>query len=321
MISGEIRETQERKITWTDARPGSLMAGTSRTATRLRATRALQMLLVFCLALLVSAGTAMAQASVLGGLTGTITDPSGGAIPGAKVTATNTATNESQSTISNSSGQYRVSNLLPGKYTLTVQARGFKTVTITAFALQVGQTLTQNRELLVGSTSQRVEVSAQAPFLQTTSTGNVTTIGQDQINDLPLNGRNYMSLIDVTPGADGTRISGQWSDGNRFTLDGANNTTLLGATSAYVPNLDLIQEFSIDSNSSKAENGGFLGATVSVATKSGTNDLRGDAWWFGRSQQWEARNPSEGIHPRQSMKCEIKIPGWFWKEPAHEKCA
>ena len=243
------------------------------------------------LILSLSAPKLRAQATVLGTLTGTITDPSGATVPGAKVTATNIATNESQSARTNSAGQYRISNLLPGQYTLTIEAEGFKTIVIAAFKLEVGQTLTQNRQLSVGSTSQRVQVLAQAPLLQTTSTGNSTTIGEEQINDLPLNGRNYMRLIDLTPGADGTRISGQWSDGNRFTLDGANNTTLIGATSAYVPNLDLIQEFSIDSNSSKAENGGFLGATVSVATKSGTNLLKGDAWWFGRSQQWEARNP------------------------------
>jgi hypothetical protein len=81
---------------------------------------------------------------------------------------------------------------------------------------------------------------------------NSTTIESQEIDNLPLNGRNYTSLIALTPVANGTRISGQWGDGSRFTLDGANNTTLLVASTAYVPNLDLIQEFAIDSHSSKA---------------------------------------------------------------------
>lgn len=231
------------------------------------------------------------QATEFGALNGTITDPVGHVIVDATVTATNSATNESETAKTSSSGQYRIFNLLPAQYTLTISAPGFKTVTIAAFQLNVGQTLTQDRELTIGDTTQKVEVSAKGQLLETTTVSNSTTIQAEQINDLPLNGRDYRSLIDLTPGADGTRINGQWSDGNRFVIDGANNTTILGATSAYVPNLDLIQEFSIDSHSTQAEEGGFLGATISAATKSGTNRLRGDAWEFGRNNKFVARNP------------------------------
>src|SRR5487761_1252652 len=231
------------------------------------------------------------QGTEYGEINGTVTDSAGHVIANAKVTATDVATNIATSAITNAAGEYRVSNLIPSRYSLTIGATGFKTVTIEPFLLNIGRAVTQNRSLPIGSTTQKVLVTAQGQLLQTTTVGNSTTIQEQQINDLPLNGRDYRSLIDLTPGADGTRINGQWSDGNRYALDGANNTSIIGAYSSYVPNLDIIQEFSIDSHSSKADEGGFLGATVSVATKSGTNQLKGDAWEFGRNNQWVARDP------------------------------
>ena len=233
----------------------------------------------------------LGQATEFGTLNGTVMDPSGRVIASARVTATDIGKGQSYTATTNSSGQYQVPNLLPAQYTLTIAATGFKTVTISPFKLDVGQILTQNRMLPVGETSERIEVKAQGQLLQTTVVSNSTTIEGAQINDLPLNGRNYTSLIGLTPGADGTRINGQFSDANRYVLDGANNVTILGASSAYVPNLDLIQEFSIDSHTTQAEDGGFLGATISAATKSGTNQLRGDAWEFGRNNEFAARNP------------------------------
>jgi hypothetical protein len=231
------------------------------------------------------------QATEFGALNGTVTDQQGRPIANANVTATNMGTNVAQTATTNGEGQYRIFNLLPAQYTIKLDAPGFKTVSIAPFKLDVGQTITQNATLPVGTVTEQVEVSAQGQLLETTTVSDSTTIESQEINDLPLNGRNYTSLIALTPGADGTRINGQWSDGNRYVLDGANNTTLLGASSAYVPNLDIIQEFSIDSHSTKAEEGGFLGATVSAATKSGTNQFHGDAWEFGRNNKFVARNP------------------------------
>lgn len=247
--------------------------------------------LVVALVFLGSSRKVRAQATEFGALNGTVLDPQGHAIAAAQVTATNVGTNVAQTVSTNSEGQYRIFNLLPAWYRITITAPRFRTVNIAPFKLDVGKTLTQNATLPVGAVSEHVEVSAQGDLLETTTVGVSTTIESHEVNDLPLNGRNYTSLIGLTPGADGTRINGQWSDANRYVLDGANNTTLLGASSAYVPNLDLIQEFSIDSHSTKAEEGGFLGATVSAATKSGTNQLHGDAWEFGRNNEFVARNP------------------------------
>lgn len=231
------------------------------------------------------------QATEYGQINGTVTDQAGNVLVNARVIARNVATNIEQTAQTNSAGQYRIFNLLPGQYSLGIEAPGFKAATIAPFTLNVGQTVTQNSSLLVGSTTETVNVTAEGQLLDATTVGSTTVIQEKAIADLPLNGRNYTQLISLTPGANGTRINGQWSDGNRFVLDGNSNTTVLGAGSAYVPNLDSIQEFSISSHSSKAEFGGFLGATVSVATKSGTNKLRGELWEFVRTNQFQARNP------------------------------
>ena len=231
------------------------------------------------------------QATAFGEINGTVTDSTGGVVAKAHVTATNIGTSEQFTSDSNSAGQYRIFNLLPAQYTLTIVAPGFKTVDLGPFKLDVGGAVTQNPSLPVGAISETVSVTAQGQLLETTTVGSSTVISQREINDLPLNGRNYTSLIALTPGANGTRINGQFADTNRYVLDGSSNTTIIGAGSAYVPNLDVIQEFSIDSHSSKADEGGFLGATVSAQTKSGTNRLNGDAWEFNRNNEYSARNP------------------------------
>jgi hypothetical protein len=249
------------------------------------------MLLLFGVAGLLIPMSVFAQATEFGVINGTITDPAGRVVAKAHVEATNVATKEVFAADTNSSGQYRIFNLLPETYTLSISALNFKKVDISAFKLNVGETLTQNSLLTIGQVSQTIQVAAQGQLLETTTVGSTTTIQQEMLNDLPLNGRNYTTLIQLTPGADGTRVNGQFSDGNRFVLDGSSNTTLLGASSGYVPNLDIIQEFSIDSHSSKAEEGGFLGATISAVTKSGTNNIRGDLFEFNRNNELNARNP------------------------------
>jgi hypothetical protein len=136
-----------------------------------------------------------------------------------------------------------------------------------------------------------VEVSAQSELVQRTTVELATVIQDKAMRDLPLNGRNYTQLIGLTPGANGTRVNGQWSDGNSYLLDGATNTSVLGSSSAYVPILDTIQEFSILAHSNKAEYGGFTGATINVATRSGGNRFTGSAWEFVRNDKFLARSP------------------------------
>ena len=238
-----------------------------------------------------SCGSLFGQSGASGQLNGTVTDQSGAAVANAKVTVVNRATNLGVTVLTSPAGQYRIFNLLPSLYDLTIEAPGFKTVQIAGLKINVDQTLTQDSVLSLGSVAEKVEVSAQADLLERTTVSESTVIQEKVIQDLPLNGRDYSQLITLTPGANGTRINGQWGDGNRFLLDGTNNTTILGSKTALTPNLDTIQEFSVDSHSAKAEYGGFLGATINVATKSGGNTLSGTLWEFVRSNQFQARNP------------------------------
>lgn len=246
---------------------------------------ALVMLLTIC------SSNAPGQASATGAVNGTVSDPSGQMVPNAKVTLISEATAIPVVVHTGVAGQYRFLNLLPNLYSLAVEAPGFKTVRIAPFRVNVNQTVTQDIVLELGDLAQRIEVTAQGELVQR-ATAEVSTVIQEKVvRDLPLNGRNYTQLITLTPGANGTRINGQWADGNAYMLDGTANTSILGASSAFVPILDTIQEFSIQSHSDKAEFGGFLGATISAVTRSGGNRLTGSAWEFVRNDKFTGRHP------------------------------
>ena len=231
------------------------------------------------------------QASATGAVNGTVTDPSGQIVVGAKVVLLNESTNISTTVTTNGEGQYRIQNVLPSLYNLTVQGAGFRAVQVTPFRINVNQTLTVDVTLQLGEVSQKVEVSAQSELVQRTTVELSTVIQDKAMRDLPLNGRNYTQLITLTPGANGTRVNGQWGDGNSFLLDGAANTTVMGGNSAYVPILDTIQEFSIQAHSDKAEYGGVTGATIQVVSRSGGNRFTGSAWEFVRNDIFLARSP------------------------------
>jgi hypothetical protein len=236
-------------------------------------------------------GLVLAQASATAGVDGVVRDPQGNAIAGATATLLNDSTNLSSTAGTNAHGQYRILNVAPGTYTLTIEAPGFKLARVPSFKVNVGQTVTLDVQLEIGTVSENVEVAAEGKLLQRSTVELSTVIQEKVIRELPLNGRNYTQLINLTPGANGFRLNGQWPDGNNFQLDGANNTTVLGGQSALVPILDTIQEFSVQSHSGKAEFGGVMGATVTAVTKSGGNRLSGSAWEFLRKNTFNARNP------------------------------
>lgn len=232
------------------------------------------------------------QASATGAINGTVTDSTGRVIVNATVTLLNKATNIKTTVNTNGEGQYRILNVQPSLYDLTIEATGFKTTHVDTLRINVNQTVTQDITLEAGQISESVEVRGDTGELLNRTTVELATVIQDKVvRDLPLNGRNYTQLISLTPGANGTRINGQWADGNNYQLDGTDNTTILGASSALIPILDTIQEFTIQSHSDKAEFGGVLGATVSAVTKSGGNRFSGSAWEFVRNNAFNARNP------------------------------
>jgi len=242
-------------------------------------------------------------------LTGIVTDPSGAAVAGAEVVITATATNIRRSVTTNSSGIYIAPALQPGVYSVRVGMKGFRTAVENAVQMQVGQTVRLNFGLQVGDVTETVEVSAAAESLDTDTTTVGTVIDNRRIEDLPLNGRNYLQLASLVPsgttygpgnfiaGARGggaraqfsLNLSGQRFQFNRFTLDGVENTDPNFATYLFLPSVDALQEFKVETGTYSAEFGRNM-TQVNVITKSGTNELHGSLFEFVRNTAMDARN-------------------------------
>ncbi len=246
-------------------------------------------------------------------INGTVTDSSGAVIPGANVTLKNVATNVERSTVTNEAGNYALLNVPPGRYTLQVSKEGFTAASQEEFQLYVNQTTTFDFALRVGSAKQTVTVEATAAALQTSTSELGSVITTRAVNDLPLNGRNFTQMLNLTPGVSTVNvaqnggsqlfignsvgsfsfpsINGQTNRSNFFLTDGLNNQESFGSTYSVPPIIDDIQEFKVDSHNDQAQFGGVLGGVVNVVTKSGTNDFRGEAWEFMRNNALDARNP------------------------------
>jgi len=264
-----------------------------------------------------TAGTAYAQTAT-GSITGTVVDRTGGVVQGATVTLINQGTKVSNEKITTASGTFVFVNVLPGSHSLTVEKQGFKKLEISAFDLNLNQTLTENLTLDIGTATESVTVSTTAGSLIQKSTSELgTVIDEKTLKELPLNGRNFTQLLILTPGitpvstAQGSGISatdagitaipgtsfykpavnGQENRENLFYLDGIQNTDIRGAVYGVLPILDTLDEFKVQSQNDKAEYGGTLGGVVNVATKSGANKFHGSAWDFARSNVFDARDP------------------------------
>src|SRR6266567_2607935 len=259
------------------------------------------------------AGAQLSSASV----NGTVRDQKGAVIPGATVILHNVDTGVDHQVESNGSGAYAILNLVPGKYSLEARASGFNPQKIGEFVLAVDQIATFDLSLSVGSTTEVVNVEAAAAQLDVTSANLGTVIETKQVNDLPLNGRNFTSLLELTPGvvpimtgqnagmnggggfgapvaigADYAfpAINGQTNRSDYFLMDGLNNYGTLESTYAVPPIIDAIQEFKIVSHTDNAEYGSVLGGVVNVVTKSGTNQYHGAAWEYVRNTVFDAVN-------------------------------
>jgi len=266
--------------------------------------------LVFSLLLL--SGTA-ALASITGSVTGVVTDASGSVIQGAKVTATDTDTGISNSTTTNASGSYSFPNLPIGRYSIRVEAKGFSDFHETGIVLDVNTALRIDPRLQVSSVAQNVEVTANAIQVDTISTQLGDVISSKSMTSLPLNGRSYTDLLALQPGVvpesnesgsgvnsysnappsgglnDGTlSISGARGSSNGFMVNGGNVMEQMANGTAIIPNVDSIAEFRIITNNFDAEYGHYSGGLVNVVTKSGTNQLHGDAFDFVRNTAFDS---------------------------------
>jgi hypothetical protein len=262
-----------------------------------------------CLAcFLISSGPLQGQVN-LASFVGTVKDPSGAVVPGAKVTIRNIGTGMERTVSTDASGGYTITNLPVGHYSLTVSMKGFKSYIIPDVELQVGQSARMDIVLQLGSATQQVTVSTTAPLVSTTRSDVGQVVPRQVLNDIPLNGRSFWQLTQLTPGANytpggqspytsGTAIratsvnvtvnSGN-TDQTGWSLDGTSITeNNLGGTDVQ-PNVDALQEFKVESGNTNAE----FGRTPSVVTaviKSGTNQFHGDAWEFVRNTVFDANN-------------------------------
>src|SRR5689334_12488071 len=234
-------------------------------------------------------------------LTGTVTDASGAVVLGATINAHNLDTGSERTATTGSTGAYRIADLTPGHYDVAVEMQGFSTFRVSNLVLTVDQTLTVDAKLEVGQVSTTVEVSGQqvAPVnLENAEISNM--VDTQRINDLPLITRDPYQLVLLSPGViqsntslGGFSVNGTRERNNNFLLDGVDNndTDVPGIAGGLNPlNPDSTQEFRVITNNFSPEFGRNNGAVVDVLTKSGTNDVHGSAYWFGRYDALGARD-------------------------------
>ncbi len=251
-------------------------------------------------------------------LSGRVTDPTNAVVPDAVVEIKNTETGSTTTVRTNSDGIYAVPSLKPGNYLLNVSHQGFRSVSVTGMTLSVQDSLVRNFVLEVGSSAESVTVSADTTVIQTGDAQLGTVVDQQEVNDLPLNGRNFTSLLLLVPGATpistsqsftaggevgniaipGTSfanpsIHGQWNRAVVYMLDGIINTELRVSTPGVQPIVDTIQEFKVQSHDDSAEFGLVTGGVVNVISKSGTNNYHGSLWEFIRNNDFDARDMAE----------------------------
>lgn len=272
----------------------------------MRRQATLGLILVLCLALGFGASTALGQA-VYGSITGTVTDPQGNAVAGAKVTVTDISKGTTEEATTNESGVFNVTHLIPDNYKVHVEAAGFKAYDVASARVDVDTVVRVDAQLQVGAVTQTVEVTGEIPQLQTDKTDVATVFESRTVEDLPIYNRNFTTLQLLSPGAQrlnwghaasenpqGSQqieTNGQHFAGTAFELDGTDNQDPILGIIVINPNLDAISEAKITSQDYDAEFGKAIGAIVTTQTKSGTNEIHGSAFDFERSNSNFARNP------------------------------
>lgn len=270
-------------------------------ASLVRTCQATGLLAVLLICATVALGQAQSNAADVQGF---VKDSTGAVVANATVTARNPGTNVSRTTTANDEGHYRIVNLPPGDYEITVEAPNFKKAVLTRVMLTVGQVADLDITLEPGQITESVTISdATSEIVETTKTSVATTVDQQRINNLPINERNYLAfaLTTSTVGRDsgrpigpapttGLNFGGQRGRSNLVQVDGADNTDNSVNASRSTVSQEAVQEFQVVTNSFAPEFGRSAGGVVNVVTKSGTNDLRGNIFGFLRHRSYQARN-------------------------------
>lgn len=253
-----------------------------------------------------AAGAAQGQ-STAGGVAGTVKDPSGAVVKGATITLTNTATNVVLTTTSSSSGNYVFDNVPVGTYTLKAEASGFRPYVVQGIQVHVQNVVTADVPLRLGQVNQAVTVTSSVPLLQAQDASLGQTISGTDVNDLPLNGRNWLSLTQLSAGTYAGTNSNTDNPGQveangvahqqvDYRLNGIDNNIEVfqsganGQAGSVAPVPDAIQEFKLQDGNNSADFGQFSGAVVNAVVKPGTNLIRGDLWEYLRNEAFNAND-------------------------------
>jgi hypothetical protein len=281
-------------------RSAALSAEKTNSATRMT-------LFVLALVLTLPSVPMMAQ-STAGRILGSVTDQSGASVAGASVVVTDAQRGAARTLVTDASGEYVAADLIPGTYKIHVEAKGFKTTERPSVMVEVATDVRADFSLQTGNVSEVVTVTEEVPLLNTTSSTLGGTLSNQEINDLPLNGRNYENLLQLRPGVmrypgggfSTTSANGLRAEDNAYFIEGLfnsepysgqaiiNGSGIAGDSATILP-IDSIQEFNLQQNP-PAEYGWKPGAVVNVGLKSGTNRLHGTAFGFGRDGALDARN-------------------------------
>lgn len=268
-----------------------------------RSTRAVVVSVVTLMMVLVCSPGSFGQSTTDGAIGGVLTDPSGAVVPGASVTASNLATSSNSTAMTDNNGRYVVGHLQPGLYSLEISAKGFAHYKATNITVEVGRLTPVDAILGVQAQSETIEATAEAPVITTDRADFSTNINQTTIENLPINQRRWAWFALSTPGAtpDGGfgLVSFRGISGllNNNTVDGADNNQAFfseerGRTRlSYSTSEASIQEFQVNTSNYSAEYGRAAGGVVNAVTKSGSNRLHGEAFWYDRNSDWGAINP------------------------------
>ena len=277
----------------------------------LQVTRGLILLLGFFVAVLVASRPAWSQ-EVTAGVTGTVSDPSGAPIVGATAVATDTQRGTTFTAHTNDAGVYNITRLPIGTYQISVESTGFQKAVHSPITLDLNQTARLDFSMRLGAVNETVQVSSEAPLLQTQTVDVSTVIDANTNVSLPLASRDYIQLTLLAPGATNVNpssmrepqnmvnsgrpyINGNREQANEFLLDGQVNNESKNDEVGYTPSVDAIQEFNLITQNASAEFGNYEGGVVSASIKAGTNQFHGDVFEFFRNDALDANNYWAGM--------------------------
>ncbi len=254
---------------------------------------------------------------------GTVTDASGAVVPNATVTLTNLGTNQTRVAQSSGSGDYTFTLLPVGHYSVSVKATGFEASINKDLSVEAGDRARNDVHLQTGSASTTVEVQATTPLLQADSATVSSTVTAKAVQDLPLNGRNFVQLVALVPGANegqgnglssggrpddrrtnaaGLSVNAQDSSLNNWVVDGVDDNERIIGTIGVKPNVEGIQEITVQTNSYAAEAGRTAGGVINIVTRSGTNQFHGSAYEYFRNDVFDGRNYFQTTGPKPELR-------------------